>query len=196
MTSDNQASPEHADVGLPAFEAFSDLMRAANVALAGAECHGLFTALLSLGQGDVPAQQITRLLWQEQKPQSIPADFSEQLQRMLIATGRSLTSDDFDFAMLLPVDEAPLDQRSRALAEWCSGYLLGMMETGYNDFDKLDPEVAEFARDLLEISRLSELDDIEGSDEDLMQLEEYVRVGVQLVHTNLQRPADSKHGMH
>lgn len=181
---------------LPAYDAFSDLMREAQVVLAGAECHGLFTALLSMGQGDVPAQQITRLLWQERKPDSIPAGFSEQLQRMLIATGRSLASDDFAFGLLLPGDERPLEQRSRALAEWCSGYLLGMMEAGYNDFDKLDPEVAEFARDLLEISRLSEMEDIEGSDADLMQLEEYVRVGVQLVHTNLQRPANSSRGIH
>ena len=43
------------------------------------------------------------------------------------------------------------------------------------------------AKDLVEISQLDASVDISGTDSDLMQLEEYVRVGVQIINAELTR---------
>ena len=57
-----------------------------------------------------------------------------------------------------------------------------MLEAGVNDFDTLPAESAEMVRDMAAISALDVTDDPGGSEADLVQLEEYVRVGIQLIY--------------
>ena len=64
---------------------------------------------------------------------------------------------------------------------------MGLLESGVKEFDALPEDAAEVAKDLVEISQLDVSTDDEGSDSDLMQLEEYVRVGVQIIYAVLSK---------
>ena len=62
---------------------------------------------------------------------------------------------------------------------------MGLLESGINEFETLPEDAAEIAKDLVEISQLESSDDDSGSESDLMELEEYVRVGVQIMYAVL-----------
>ena len=62
---------------------------------------------------------------------------------------------------------------------------MGLLESGIKEFDKLPEDAAEVAKDLVEISQLDTSLDNSGTDSDLMHLEEYVRVGVQILYAVL-----------
>jgi len=104
---------------------------------------------------------------------------SAELKRVLalpelMSTG--LQDSDLGFQLWLPGDEYPLEQRLAALADWCSGFLLGLAWGGLDQsgWEKLSDELSEALHDLVAISGVDELSS--GSEADFMQLYEYVRM--------------------
>jgi uncharacterized protein len=99
----------------------------------------------------------------------------------------TLESAEFEFAPLLPDDDAPLRERVAALAAWCEGFLYGI-GTGSSDADIAKTEdVGEFLGDLADIAQ-AELEtgrsDAAGEG-DFMELFEFVRAGTQLAYDEL-----------
>ncbi|GEM_PF-79269 len=96
-----------------------------------------------------------------------------------------LQEDDFSFDLLLPEDGA-LNQRAAALAEWANAFLSGLALGGLKSEKALSDEGREFLRDMAEIARLDEqIDDNQGEEADLMELQEYTRAGVMLLASDL-----------
>jgi len=92
-----------------------------------------------------------------------------------------------EFDLLLPEDEASLDTRTVALAQWCQGFLYGLGGSAIQDTNGLPGEVGEIVRDLSEITRVG-VDDgqsVESNESAYAELVEFVRVGVQLVFEEL-----------
>jgi uncharacterized protein YgfB (UPF0149 family) len=92
-----------------------------------------------------------------------------------------------EFELLLPEDEASLDARTVALAQWCQGFLYGLGGSAIQDTNALPGEVGEIVRDLSEITRVG-VDDgqsVESNESAYAELVEFVRVGVQLVFEEL-----------
>jgi len=109
------------------------------------------------------------------------------LRELYDATAGALIQPDMEFELLLPEDGAPLAERTRALAEWCQGYLYGLGAGAIGDPAKLPGEVGEVVRDLIEISRAGvdgEAED-EANESAYAELVEFVRVGVQLLYEEL-----------
>jgi len=92
-----------------------------------------------------------------------------------------------EFELLLPEDEAPLDSRTVALAQWCQGFLYGLGGSAIQDAGGLPGEVGEIVRDLSEITRVGVDSDqnAESNESAYAELVEFVRVGVQLVFEEL-----------
>ena len=94
----------------------------------------------------------------------------------------ALESDGFEFAPLLPDDDAPLADRVEALAAWSGGFLYGI-GTGASEKSLAGAsDVGEFLRDLADIAR-AELEPGragETGEKDFMELVEFVRAGSQL----------------
>jgi len=155
-----------------------------------AECHGLLCALLTFA-GDDAAVLLGRLLGYSSDEIEIPPQLAPMLGDLVQASAAWLGGGDYDFRLFLPDDTAPLGERAGALGDWCRGYLDGMLEAGINDFDTLPAESAEMVRDMAAISALDVTDDPGGSEADLVQLEEYVRVGIQLIYES-SRTTDGK----
>ena len=102
-------------------------------------------------------------------------------------TSCALQGTEMEFNLLLPEDEASLDARTVALAQWCQGFLYGLGGSAIQDVSGLPGEVGEIVRDLSEITRVG-VDNgqsTESNENAYAELVEFVRVGVQLVFDEL-----------
>ena len=102
-----------------------------------------------------------------------------------------LDDSELAFEPLLPSDDVPLAKRADALVEWCRGFLGGI---GLSGADRpgtaFSPEADEILRDFAAIAA-SNLDygDDEEDENALTEVLEFVRIGVLLLHGELdQRP--------
>jgi len=109
------------------------------------------------------------------------------LRAVFLETSGALESSEMEFDPLLPEDEASLDVRTVALAQWCQGFLYGLGGSALSDASGLPGEVGEIVRDFSEITRVG-VDDgqsMESNENAYTELVEFVRVGVQLVFEEL-----------
>ena len=175
----------------PDFDKVATLLANNKIFNSVSELHGIICGQLCADGKDSDAALTWQLLGQENKASKIMNDLIVRFQLNIL---EQLNSEDYSFQLLLPDDDVPLLDRSRALAEWCGGYVMGLLESGIKEFDKLPVDAAEVAKDLVEISQLDTSEDNSGSDSDLMHLEEYVRVGVQILYAVLTNNNDEVNG--
>lgn len=86
------------------------------------------------------------------------------------------------FAPLLPSDDESLQVRVEGLATWCKGYVLGLLYNNQFSIDQIPESGAEIVRDMMEIAEAAAgADDEKEEDWAFSELEEYIKVGAQLV---------------
>jgi hypothetical protein len=171
---------------LPDYEEFQSALQRLHSSLAASECHGLICAWLTRSSEQDGTPQLSATLFGDETD-SLVADteLARMLARLVLVSSRWLRHGNYDLRLFLPGDSLPLGNRVQALADWCRGYIMGLLEAGVSDFDALPDQAAEVMRDLVAVSELNVDDGDSGTDEDLMQVEEYVRVGAQLMHETL-----------
>ncbi len=110
------------------------------------------------------------------------------LATLYASTVASLSGRDMQFDLLIPSDDSPLEERTRALTSWCTGFLYGLGTNGAADPQRLPGDLGEILRDLTEITRagVDTSDSVEANESALAELVEFVRVGVQLVFDELE----------
>jgi uncharacterized protein YgfB (UPF0149 family) len=125
-------------------------------------------------------------------------DAREPLKLLFEDTVRALRGEEMEFQPLLPDDEESLEDRARALSQWCQGFLYGFGTGEPVKPDELPANVDEILRDLTHIGRASvEVDqDDEEQEQAYSDVIEYVRAGVQLIHDELYHARDSKKREH
>ena len=111
---------------------------------------------------------------------SLDADLAE-VQEM---TEMDFNPESGGVTLLLPSDDAPLQERLEALSRWCEGFLYGVgVSDGAGSLSdrsrsKATPESAEeFITDIREIGQLDTESDDEDAEHYYMELVEYIRVG-------------------
>jgi yecA family protein len=149
-----------------------------------AEVHGLLSGMLCMDRGIDRNEWLDNIFGRNQE------DLDED-ERLLIgqvfeSTRQELDDFDFSFEPLLPEDdEFPLTERAEALSEWCQGFLAGLGFRAKETGAAWPGGCAEILRDFMAIARL----DTEASDESdevaYAELTEYVRVGAQLIRTEM-----------
>jgi hypothetical protein len=110
-----------------------------------------------------------------------------ELEALPAATLAAFRSEDFEFAPLVPVEHAPLQERVAALAAWSGGFLYGIGTGTSDDAIAKAGDVGEFLRDLADIAR-AELEPDRAGDAgegDFAELYEFVRAGAQLAFDEL-----------
>lgn len=149
-----------------------------------AEAHGRLCGALCVREA-YGAKQWLEELGDGQGAAAQPPD--PDLERFPAEARETLESAEFEFAPLLPDDDAPLRERVAALAAWCEGFLYGI-GTGSSDADIAQTEdVGEFLGDLADIAQ-AELEpgrDDAAGEGDFMELFEFVRAGAQLAYDEL-----------
>ena len=123
-------------------------------------------------------------------------EFNTALTEIIEEQENLFESNVLDFQPLLPDESEPIEVRALALALWCSGFIdgCGMCIAELNlDIKGIgNGEVPEIIEDFSQISTLDPNAILQEEEEEiaLMELVEYVRVGVQLFYENLRGQAN------
>lgn len=115
-------------------------------------------------------------------PEEVPPPPLDQLFR---ETLRGIDDSDFGFEILLPDEEdADLDERTAALAQWCSGLIYGLGVGGL-DPATLDAEGNEFLADVNEVARVDPASAAQADEGEaaLVEIVEYLRMGTIALRT-------------
>ncbi len=145
--------------------------------LTAAEIHGALSGLLCSDRS-LECEQWLRLLFADEASRLTDGE-RQLLTALYTATKAGLASPDLAFCLLLPDDDEPLDERTRALSDWCQGFLFGFGQgAGERSWSAESDEVL---RDLVEISRIEPEASSDAGEEAYTEIAEYVRIAVQLI---------------
>ncbi len=151
------------------------------------ECHGTLIGLLC-ARGEMEQKEWLEFIAHALNPADLLArEALETFGALFEAAYSQLGDSNLDFQLLLPGDDAPVEERIGALAQWAQGFLLGMSSGGIQDIENLPGDSGEIIRDFVDICR-ADTYELEGGEEDEVaynELLEYVRTGVLLINEEL-----------
>ena len=176
---------------LPDFERTIRLSQGNLDAAELAECHGLLCGLLCRETSGTASDFMSHLAAMQLvvKP---GAGLEAVLIEAFESTTHQLEDEEFGFILWLPDDEESLEERTIALAQWCSGFLAGLASGG--QLDALSEEAKEAIEDLQQIARAeitSPGPDAGESEEDevaFTEIVEYVRVVALMMREDFRGP--------
>jgi uncharacterized protein YgfB (UPF0149 family) len=178
----------------PALPDFEHTLRLASSELdaAGlAESHGLLCGLVCRESCPNAGEYLQQLA-----AMRLVVDPDKALHAALTTAWRNtleqFDDDEFAFSLWLPNDDEPLEERTVALARWCSGFLAGLGSGG--QLEALSQEAREAINDLQEIARAelsAPAEDAEQNEEDeaaYAEIVEYVRVVALVLREDFRGP--------
>jgi uncharacterized protein YgfB (UPF0149 family) len=152
-----------------------------------AECHGVACGLVCRQAGSV-GDDFMRLLDLLQLISSPAAGVRELMLKVHEAASSQLADEQLRLALWLPGDEQPLDERTEALGQWCTGFLAGL-GAGEGGLGKLSEEALEALEDLRQIAHAEVGSDAgEGEEAAFFEIVEYIRVVTLLLREELRGP--------
>ena len=157
------------------------------------ELSGMLCGLLCTGtEKRAAASIIARQIDVGDDPEKQDSGLHGALRQHLADLEKRLAASDDLFEPDLPDEETELATRVAALTAWSRGFQLGLLQSGKGlDLKKLSPESREALED---ISHYCHLDEAGEHSEDpveedaYLQLVEYLRVAVALIHADLTAP--------
>ena len=165
------------------------------VLISPAETHGVVLGMMSVKPQVLQANEVLATIMQLNEEEEIDDEksFLQFLAAMVEQAREMLFSQGFDVQLLLPQDGNSLEDQTLALSRWCRGYVFGLVAAGLQDFKTLPKDAAEIIQDVLQISEMSTDLDEQGNEEEkaFFEIEQFVRVGVQLVFEELNPPTAS-----
>ena len=110
------------------------------------------------------------------------AQLTELLYDLYRESSEILFESKEGYDLLLPSEDESISVRVDGLSGWSKGYLLGLLYNDRFSMDQLPESGAEIARDMMEIAEAGAgADEEQEEDWALGELEEYVKVGSQLI---------------
>lgn len=168
------------------YQDWSDFLLRIGAICEPAELHGMTIGYLCSNQNAEPYKP-----WLRQAVgfmDLIAEDANEEVDASLISFCQlchtTLAGEDYQLQLLLPDDALPLNERALALAKWCQGFLHGLALAGEQLGDVLGDDAKESLQDIVNIAQVSH-DTEESSEEDFVQIIEYIRVAVFQLYTEL-----------
>jgi uncharacterized protein YgfB (UPF0149 family) len=163
---------------LPALAEVDAAARQLGLAVEPSELHGALCGWLAAG-GAGSADWLGHVLADDAMPAVAVDSTLDQLRE---ASAGQLEDRSFDFELLLPDADTPLATRSGALFDWCRGFLGGFgLAAGQSP--PLSDEGSEALADIAKLAAATPQDDGDEEDEAaLVEIEEFVRVAVLLIH--------------
>lgn len=167
------------------YEELARVLADAGSAVDAAEAHGCLSGALCAEPDFKAGEWALELLPDSDSAPAWPAGTLEVLEQALLETKGALGGEDMAFEPLLPPDTVAMQERVRALAAWCSGFLYGIGRSGGPR--TLPGDLVEISGDFAEIARasLGEGEGGEESERDYAELVEFVRASVQLAWEEL-----------
>lgn len=166
------------------YDELARVLADAGSGMEAAEAHGCLSGALCAERDFQAAEWALELLPQSEAA-SWPGGTLEVLEQALADARAALSGEDMAFEPLLPADGIAMQERVRALAAWCSGFLYGLGRSGGPR--SLPGDLVEITGDFAEISRaaLAQDEGDEESERDYAELVEFIRASVQLAWEEL-----------
>lgn len=148
---------------------------------------------LICGDNDIEESVWIRKLLEEAQVKSVKESFLVALHELYLTTDKGLNGSGFELELCLPDDESDLVARAMMLGHLCEGVLYGLGLIGrLQDAEQPIPDdVRELLADFGDIARI-DIDGLaeakalgEADEEDLMQLVEFVRIGILTLNEEL-----------
>lgn len=161
---------------LTSFDQWCDVFIREGLMNSPGEFHGMITGRVCSGAEFSNAETASLLNVLEQSADNGSGVISSLIEALWAITARDLAESNFGFQLLLPDEGFSLAQRSAELGRWCQGFLLGLV-LGEKVVD-YSAETQEVIRDLSAITQIAadSEEQIEGTETDLFELSEYVRL--------------------
>jgi uncharacterized protein YgfB (UPF0149 family) len=161
-----------------------------------AQTHGLLCGRLAVCGTDGAAAWRGQVLENLDSNDALRADCETLLDGLLQSTWQQLGERQSEFGLLLPDDDEAAALRTQAIADWCEGFLHGLVADQHSEpvRKRLAQEpLSDLIRDMLEITRaaVGDEDDDEENERAYVELVEYIRVAAQLAYEEL---ADLRNG--
>ena len=154
-----------------------------------AECHGVVCGLLCR-LPDASLDVFVGLLDMLELVDEPGTGLKMSLEELLNASREQLADEDMGLSLWLPNDNETLEERTMALAQWCSGFLAGIGSSGDDALDSMSDDANEGLEDLRQISG-ADVTDTDESEEDenaYVEIVEYIRVVVLMIREDLRSP--------
>ena len=163
-----------------AYNACNAIIIQSDAELSAAEAHGMATGMLCVNEQIDSASWLTELF---QNSNAVLDENEYVLVRLFEETQRLLGSDEFDFDLFLPDDDALLIEQVDALRNWCRGFLLGVSSGG--SASNWSKEAREIIKDIAEFTKLDVDAKGEEDEQAFMEITEYLRSAVLLLRDEL-----------
>lgn len=147
--------------------------------LSAAQAHGAATGILCVNEWAQSDDWLHELF---RDGENLNDHDKDMLARLFEQTRTLLTSDEFEFDLLLPGDdETPLSDRVEALTQWCQGFLLGLGVTHAKS--EWSRDASGILKDMVEFTKLDTDAAGEDDENDFMEITEYLRSAVLLLRS-------------
>lgn len=153
---------------------------------------GMLIGLLC-GDNDIQEAVWIKKLIEEANIKSIKESFLKGLHDLYLETNKSLNGSGFELTLCLPDDDEPLAYRAMMVGQLCEGILYGLGLIGclQDAENEVPPEVRELVSDFSDIASI-EVEGVgtteallETEEADLVQLIEFVKIGVMTINESL-----------
>ena len=159
-------------------EKFEHVLRQHDHELSAAEFHGTLTGLICAGHSDRNVDQWQDLLVATNRAQAL----RDAIRGLMTLTERSLESPDFSFQPIF-CSATSLPERTYALGDWCRGFTLGIGWDYPTTVTSFGEDTTEALSDITHIALVEPgADSAETAERALVELEEYLRVSIQLIY--------------
>jgi uncharacterized protein len=176
-------------------QAVGERLSKANIVESASSVHGFLSGALAINPVLPYESWFEELLSSTDNP--VRENLFDALEILYQTTLCQLHADDTSLTLLLPDEEVSINAQTSALADWCHGFLYGLSVYGFDVATNDSGDIHELMRDFVEISRADVMDEEsldenseKHSDEEdeelqsaLLELIEYVSMGVMVVHT-------------
>jgi len=169
--------------------AIEDLARRFGASISASTLHGQLTGMVCGGAGSNADERLrVYAAWLGAEPDRDAIAVIDSLYR--VTCDALWQHSDLDLRLLIPADSTPIGHRAAAIAAWCDGFLTGFGAAA-SPSRALSPDVGELLQDFSRIAAIDEaMPEDDDNEHDLMQIVEYVRVGVALVFAECGANAD------
>jgi uncharacterized protein YgfB (UPF0149 family) len=159
---------------------------------------GMLIGLLC-GDSDIQEAVWIKKLIEEANIKSVKESFLKGLHDLYQETNKGMNGSGFELELCLPDDSEALVYRAMMVGQLCEGVLYGLGLIGcLNDAEnEIAPEVRELVSDFSDIASI-DVEDLgqsvkegETEESDLMQLVEFVKIGILTMNESL-NPADAQ----
>lgn len=168
---------------LPEYDELEDELRALE-AVDAAEAHGVIAGIASAAPTQI--DDGIRIILGDAGADNDTGPAKALLDAVGGYTETRLKARESDFELLLPDESQPMAARTGALADFCRGYIMGLVAGGVREFAVLPDDAREIVEDFMKIADTEIPDSFSDAEEKaLVELTEYVRTGVQVVYEEL-----------